>query len=40
MLTIPISLMTRTSMIALASGVFGLAPATRNSLNDDNIEFN
>jgi hypothetical protein len=35
MLAIPISLMTRTSTMAFASGVRGLAPAAKKSLRDD-----
>jgi hypothetical protein len=35
--TIPITLMTRTSMIAFASGVRGLAPATKKAVSEDKI---
>jgi hypothetical protein len=34
---IPTSLIIRTSTIALAKGVRGLAPAFRKAVNDDNI---
>jgi hypothetical protein len=37
MRTIPTSLIIRTSTIALAKGVRGLAPAVRRAVNDDNI---